>query len=163
MTDFTPNSPKPTLGLFRKPIYQSRFLGRGCDEELFSEKKGFSVKREEAIQWIRGLVRISTGKASQWRGPGDSVNCRTLKTEKLLSSSHSRKSALILSIFGVQGPSGRLLLLNPCKPRDPWRIEACHEKSPDGSLQCSKTPPSLSQQVRLSLSLSRASTLLGPT
>ena len=29
---------------------QSRFLGRGCDEELFSEKKGFSVKRGEAIQ-----------------------------------------------------------------------------------------------------------------
>ena len=29
---------------------QSRFLGRGCDEALFSEKKGFSVKRGEAIQ-----------------------------------------------------------------------------------------------------------------
>ena len=27
-----------------------RFLGRGCDEALFSEKKGFSVKRAEAIQ-----------------------------------------------------------------------------------------------------------------
>ena len=31
-------------------IVQSRFLGRGCDEALFSEKKGFSVKRGEAIQ-----------------------------------------------------------------------------------------------------------------
>ena len=31
-------------------INQSRFLGRGCDEALFSEKKGFSVKRGEAIQ-----------------------------------------------------------------------------------------------------------------
>ena len=29
---------------------QSRFLGRGCDEALFSEKKRFSVKRGEAIQ-----------------------------------------------------------------------------------------------------------------
>ena len=29
---------------------QSRLLGRGCDEALFSEKKGFSVKRGEAIQ-----------------------------------------------------------------------------------------------------------------
>ena len=29
---------------------QSRFLGRGCDETLFSEKKRFSVKRGEAIQ-----------------------------------------------------------------------------------------------------------------
>ena len=29
---------------------QSRLLGRGCDEALFSEKMGFSVKRGEAIQ-----------------------------------------------------------------------------------------------------------------
>ena len=31
-------------------LYQSLFLGRGCDEALFSEKMGFSVKRAEAIQ-----------------------------------------------------------------------------------------------------------------
>ena len=73
---------------------RSRFLGRGCNEALFSERKGFSVKRGEAIQWMRGLVRISTGKAIQWRAPGHSVNRRTLKTEKLLSSSPSQKSAL---------------------------------------------------------------------
>ena len=29
---------------------QSRSLGRGCDEAPFSEKKGFSVRRGEAIQ-----------------------------------------------------------------------------------------------------------------
>ena len=29
---------------------QSRFLGTGCDEALFNEKKGFSLKRGEAIQ-----------------------------------------------------------------------------------------------------------------
>ena len=40
-----------------------------------------------------GLVRISTGKAIQWRAPGDSANRRTPKTEKLLSSSPSQKSA----------------------------------------------------------------------
>ena len=72
---------------------QSRFLGRGCDEALFSENGGFSVKRGEAIQWIGGLVRISTGKAIQWRGSGHSLNRRTLKTEKLLSSSPAQKSA----------------------------------------------------------------------
>ena len=43
-----------------------------------------------------GLVRISTGKAIQSRGPGHSVKRRTLKSEKLLSSSPSRKSALIV-------------------------------------------------------------------
>ena len=78
-------------GHFSEPI----FGGRGCDEALFSEKKkGFSVKRGEAIQWKGGLVRISTGKASQWRGSGHSLNRRTLQTKKLLSSSPSRKSAL---------------------------------------------------------------------
>ena len=46
-------------------LHQSRFLGRGCDEAVFTEKKGFRVKRGEAIQRIRGLVRISTGKAIQ--------------------------------------------------------------------------------------------------
>ena len=75
--------------------YQSRFWGRGGDEALLN-KKSFSVKRGEAIQWTRGLARISTGKAIQWRGQGHSVNSRTLKTEKLLSSSPSQKSALIL-------------------------------------------------------------------
>ena len=34
----------------RNKFCLSRFLGRGCDEALFSEKKGFSVKRGEAIQ-----------------------------------------------------------------------------------------------------------------
>ena len=34
---------------------QSRFLGRGCDEALFSEKNGFSVKRGEAIHVNEGL------------------------------------------------------------------------------------------------------------
>ena len=72
----------------------SRFLGRGCDEAFFSEEGLFS-ERGEAIEWMRGLVRISTGKAIQWRGPGHSVNRWTLKTEKLLSSSPSRKSPLI--------------------------------------------------------------------
>ena len=65
-------------------VNQSRFLGRGCDEALFGEKKGFSVQ-----------VRISTGKAIQWRGSGHSLNCRTLGSDKLLSSSPSQKSALI--------------------------------------------------------------------
>ena len=52
------------------------------------------MKRGEAIQWMRGLVRIDIGKAIQWRGSGHSLNRRTLKIEKLLSSSPSQKSAL---------------------------------------------------------------------
>ena len=33
----------------------SRFLGRGCDEALFSEKKGFSVNRGERNSVNQGL------------------------------------------------------------------------------------------------------------
>ena len=71
-------------------------FGKGMRRSTFQWKKGFSVKRGEAIQWIRGLVRISTGKAIQWRGSGIywTARVQTLKTEKLLSSSLSRKSAL---------------------------------------------------------------------
>ena len=61
------------------------------------------MKRGEAIQWMGGLVRISTGKAIQWRGPGDSVNCRTLKSETLLSSSSSRKSTLRDAVVSSRG------------------------------------------------------------
>ena len=72
------------------------------------------MKRGEAIQWMGGLVRISTGKAIQWRGPGHSVNRRTLKSEKLLSSSPSRKSALMGWCAGrhVDHPCG-------------WQISPC--------------------------------------
>ena len=43
-----------------------------------------------------GFVSSSPGKAVQWRGSGRSSNRQTLKTEKLLSSSPSRKSALTI-------------------------------------------------------------------
>ena len=80
------------FSIFR-PLSEPIF-GKGMRRSTFQwKKKGFSVKRGEAIQWIRGLVRISTGKAIQWRAFGHSLNRRTLKTEKLLSSSPSRKSA----------------------------------------------------------------------
>ena len=86
------------------PRFQSRFLGRGCDEALFSERKAFFSEKgggnSGAFHWkggrqfsewgvwselLQGMVRISTGKAIQWRGPGHPVNRRTLKTEKLLN------------------------------------------------------------------------------
>ena len=52
------------------------------------------MNRGEAIQWMRGLVRISTGKAIQWRGSDHSLNRRTPTAEKLLSSSPSRHQLL---------------------------------------------------------------------
>ena len=45
--------------------HQSRFLGRGSDEALFSEEKGFFSEKGGGIQRKGGLVRISTGKAIQ--------------------------------------------------------------------------------------------------
>ena len=45
------------------------------------EKRVFPMRRGD-IQWMRGLIRISTGKSNQWRGLGHSMNRQTLKTEK---------------------------------------------------------------------------------
>ena len=70
-------------GLLSKILLEvADFLEGDATKHFSLKKKGFSVKRGEAIQWIRGLVRISTGKAIQWRAPGDSVNRRTLESEK---------------------------------------------------------------------------------
>ena len=41
-----PPPPEASAGSGR----QGRFSVRGCDKAIFSEKKGFSVKRGEAIQ-----------------------------------------------------------------------------------------------------------------
>ena len=114
---------------------QSRFLGRGCDEALFSERKGFSVKSGEAIQWIGGLKRISTGKAIQWRASGHSLNRQTLKTEKLLSSSPSRKSALITWGWASCGPSlwsGTVRKLQPVVPSDTSTLSHLKSCNPVG-------------------------------
>ena len=73
----------------RRAIWSEPILGKGMRRSTFQWKKGLSVKRGEAIQWKRGLARMSTGNAIQWRGSGHSLNRRTLKTEKLLSSSQS--------------------------------------------------------------------------
>ena len=61
---------------------------------------------------MRGLVRISTEKAIQRRVSGHSLNCRTLKTEKLLSSSAARKSALISGPRTYFGPIFSFLTLD---------------------------------------------------
>ena len=76
---------------------RSRFWGKEDatkTKQMFSEQKGYFSEKGGGIQWMRGLVRISTGKAIHWRGPGHSVNRRTLKRQKLLSSPSSRTSAL---------------------------------------------------------------------
>ena len=64
---------------------QSWFLERGCDEALFSGKKGFSVKRGEAIQWMRGLARIvqerlncSVKRSGPFSEPPDSENWKVV-------------------------------------------------------------------------------------
>ena len=82
----------PTVPSSLKSLHawnQSRSLGRGCDEALFSEKIRVFSKRGEAIQWMRGLVRISTGKACSVKRVGPFTDRRTLNIEELLSSSPS--------------------------------------------------------------------------
>ena len=66
-------------------------FGKGMRRSTFQWKKGFFSEKGGGISVNEGgLGRISTGKAIQWRGSGHSLNRRTLKTEKLLSSSPSQ-------------------------------------------------------------------------
>ena len=97
-------------------INQSRLLARGCDEALFSEKRSFQWKGGRQFS-ESGLVSISSGKAIQWRGSGHSLNRRTLKTEKLLSSSSSRKSA---PNRAGSTSSLRSLARRSCRPAESW-------------------------------------------
>ena len=85
-------------------------------------KKGFSVKRGEAIQWMRGLVRMSIGKATQWRGSGHSLNSWTMKTEKLLSSSPSRKSALFSILVFFCRKTSTIHISNFCSGMFVWKV-----------------------------------------
>ena len=78
----------PGLQNTSEPIF-----GQGIRRSTFQWKKRVFSEEGGGIQWMRGLVRISTGKAIQWRGPGHSVNRRTPKIEKLLTKSTSQKSA----------------------------------------------------------------------
>ena len=88
----------------------ARNLGGGLNSEpIFRQgiRRSTFQWRKRAFQWKAGrdsvkggLVRISTGKAIQWRGPGHSVNRRTPEIEKLLSKSTSQKSAPINIFLG---------------------------------------------------------------
>ena len=68
-----PPSGPPANIVIVATFFQEPILGMGCNEALFKENKCFSQKGG-VIQGMRGVVR-------------------TLKTEKLLSSSPSRKSS----------------------------------------------------------------------
>ena len=51
-------------------LYRSRFLGRGCDEALFSEKTGFSVKRGGGTSVNEGLGKDFYRKGNSVRRSG---------------------------------------------------------------------------------------------
>ena len=90
-SNHSPNSKsiKVSTKVLSEPIF-----GQGIRRSTFQwKKKGVFSEEGGGIQWMRGLVRISTGKAIQWRGSGHSVNRRTPKIEKLLTKSTSQKSA----------------------------------------------------------------------
>ena len=90
-----PGEPQPERKQFiwLERDWSEPIFGQGIRRSAFQWKKRVFSEKGGGIQWIRGLVKISTGKAIQWRGPGDSVNRRIPKIEKLLSKSTSQKSA----------------------------------------------------------------------
>ena len=74
---------------------QSRFLGRGCNEALFSEKKGFFSEKGGGNSVNQRFGKEFYREGNSVKRFGHSLNRRALQTEKLLSSSPSRESALI--------------------------------------------------------------------
>ena len=72
------------------------FWERDATKHILVKKKGFSVKRREAFsEWGVWWGFLQERQFSEEIDPGHSVNCSTLKTEKLLSTSTSQKSALL--------------------------------------------------------------------
>ena len=99
------------------PIIRADFWEGDATKHFSVKKRGFSVKRGEAIQWMKGLVRISTGKAIQWRGSGHSLNRRTLK----LKSCCPHPLPQIMGIIFSQQESGGIAAQIVCTGGS-WRI-----------------------------------------
>ena len=80
---FSRNSSFTQFGLApHQENLRSRVFERDATKPFSVNNKGVFSEKAREIQWMRGLVRISTGKAIQWRGPGQSMNRRTLKSKK---------------------------------------------------------------------------------
>ena len=82
--------------------YWNGVLGRGCDEAEISEEQRLLTEWGQGIQWMKALVRNSTGKAIQWRGFGHSVICWTLRYWNLLRPSPSQISPPTLRTDGKE-------------------------------------------------------------
>ena len=70
-------------------------FGEGMRRSTFQWKKGLFSEKGGGNSVNEGFGKDFYKEGIQWRAPGHSVNRRTLKTEKLLSSSPSRKLALV--------------------------------------------------------------------
>ena len=102
------NASKSDVYWSKPPSSRSRFLGRGCDKILLSGKGGVSVKRGEAIQWMRGLIRLfsnfcrkgnSVKRSRPFSEPLDSENCKVavlipFSQNQLLSRAHWLKAVV---------------------------------------------------------------------
>ena len=75
-------------------------MGRGCDEALFSEKKAFFSEKGGGNSVNEGLGKDFYRKGNSVKRFGPFTEPPDSETEKLLSSSPSRKSALnVLKVF----------------------------------------------------------------
>ena len=82
------------LGDFsQEESFRAEFGEGGCVEAEISKEKHLFSEWGQGIQWMKALVRNSTGKAIQWRGLGHSVNRQTLWIEIFCAQPPSQISA----------------------------------------------------------------------
>ena len=75
-------------------------------------RKAPFTESRQGIQWMKALVRTSTGKAIQWRGFGHSVNRWIWKIE-IFCAHPLPKSQLQLGSFRTSGTAMRKILGRP--------------------------------------------------
>ena len=140
-------------------------FGKGMRRSTFQWKKGLFSEKGEAMQWMRNLERICTGKAIQWSRPGHSVNRSALKTEKLLCWFPSPKSALtwvMLSKCAAESREhrehgGAMMHLSSRECRSEWFVQGCELQLPRGDAH-PQGPPFLVFLCRSGLGFCRACT-----
>ena len=81
--------------VFRPLLESEPIFGKGMRRSTFQWRKGFFGEKGGGNSVNKGFGKDFYRKGNQWRASGHSLNRRNLKTQKLLSSSPSRKSALI--------------------------------------------------------------------
>ena len=101
------------------PVLGAEFGEGDATKHPSVKEKGVLSEKRGGIQWMRGLVRNSTGKTIQWRGPGHSVNSENWSCcpHPLPENQRPREASTL--IFEIRSCAGRSDLKN--KQKISWK------------------------------------------